>query len=54
MPLTAHRKHKIYLAVKMGDGLGSNYPEELAFSHKIKEEMKEGKENGQAGIARKD
>ena len=38
----------------MGYGLGSNDPEELAFFHKIKEEMKEGKKNGQVGIGRKD
>ena len=54
MPLTAHRKHKIYLAATMGYGLGSDDPEEVAFYNKIREEMREDKKNGYLGVTRKD
>ena len=54
MPLTPHRKQKIYLAAAMEYGLGSDDPEEVAFYNKIKEEMKDAKENGHMGILRED
>ena len=54
MPLTAHRKQKIYIAATMGYGLGSDEPEEVAFYNKIREEMKDDKKNGQMGIKRED
>ena len=54
MPLTHHRKHKIYLAATMGYGLGSDDPEEVDFYNKIKEEMKEDKKNRYMGITRED
>ena len=38
----------------MGYGLGSDDLEEIAFYNKIKEEMKEDKENGHMGIIRED
>ena len=31
--------HKIYLAATMNYGLGSDYPEELAYYNKIRKEM---------------
>ena len=54
MALTAYRKQKIYLAATMGYGLGLNDPEEVAFYNKIREEMKDIKENWHLGITRED
>ena len=54
MPLSAHRKHKIYVAGIMGYGLGSEAPEEIAFYKKIKQEMIEDKNKGHMGVARED
>ena len=46
MTLSFHRKHKIYIAAKMGYGLGSEDPEELAYYEMIKNELEENKNNG--------
>ena len=54
MNLSAHRKHKIYIAATIGYGLGSEDPEEVAYYKQIKEEMKKDRENGNLGIARSD
>ena len=54
MPLSAHRKQKIYLAAAMGYGLGSDDPEEVAFYKKIREEMKSDYMGGHIGISRED
>ena len=54
MHLSAHRKHKIYLAATMRHDLGSDDPEEVAFYKKIKQEMIDGKNKGHMGIARED
>ena len=54
MNLSAHRKHKIYIAATMGYGLGSEDPEEFAYYKQIKEEMKKDRENGNLGISRSD
>ena len=54
MALTAHRKHKIYLAAILGFGLGSDNPEEVTFYNKIKEEMKENKKYKNMGMTRED
>ena len=54
MPITPHRKHKIYLAAIIGYGLGSDDLEELSFYNKIKEEMKEDKNSRHMGITRED
>ena len=54
MALTAHRKHKIYLAAIMEYGLGSDDLEEVAFYNKIKEEMKADEKKGHLGITRVD
>ena len=54
MNLSAHRKHKIYIAATMGYGLGSEDPEEVAYYKQIKEKMKKDRENGNLGIARSD
>ena len=43
MPLSSYRMHKIYIAAIMKYGLGSDYPEELAYYNKIKKEMDEMK-----------
>ena len=43
MALSSYRMHRIYLAATMKYGLGSNYPEELAFYNKIREQMDEMK-----------
>ena len=39
MALSSYRMHRIYLAATMNYGLGSNYPEELAYYNKIIKEM---------------
>ena len=39
MPLSSYRMLRIYLAVTMNYGLGSDDPEELAYYKKIKKEM---------------
>ena len=44
MPLTPHRKQKIYIAATMGYGLGSDDLEEI----------KEDKKNGHMGVIRED
>ena len=54
MTLSAHRKHKIYIAATMGYGLGSEDPEEVAYYKQLKEEMKKDRENGSLGITRSD
>ena len=54
MTLSAHRKHKIYIAASMGYGLGSEDPEEVAYYKQIKEEMKKDRKNGNLGITRSD
>ena len=54
MNLSAHRKHKIYIAATMGYGLGSEDPEEVAYYKQLKEEMKKDRENGNLGITRSD
>ena len=36
MPLSSYRMHKIYIAVTMNYGLGSEDPEELSYCNKIK------------------
>ena len=54
MTLSAHRKHKIYIAATMGYGLGSDDPEEVAYYKQVKEEIKKDRKNGNLGIARSD
>ena len=54
MTLSAHRKHKIYIAATMGYGIGSEDPEELAFYEMIKEEIEEDRKNTNMGIQRND
>jgi len=39
MALSSYRMHRIYLAVTMNYGLGSDHPEELAYYNKIRKEM---------------
>ena len=39
MALSSYRMHKIYIAVTMNYGLGSEDPEELAYYNKIRKEM---------------
>ena len=39
MSLSSYRMHRIYLAATMNYGLGSDYPEELAYYNKIRKEM---------------
>ena len=39
MSLSAYRMHRIYLAVTMNYGLGSDDEEELAYYNKIRKEM---------------
>ena len=51
MNLSAHRKHKIYIAATMGYGLGSEDPEEVAYYKQIKEEMKKDRENGNLNLS---
>jgi len=45
MSLSHHRKHKIYIAAKMGYALGSDDPEELAYYEMIKNEKENAKKS---------
>ena len=54
MPLSPHRKHRIYIAATMGYGLGSKDPEELAFFEMIKKEIEKDKRHKNMGIKRID
>ena len=54
MTLTAHRKHKIYIAATMRYGLGSEDPEEVSYYEQLKKEMKKDSENSNLGISRLD
>ena len=54
MTLSAHRKHKIYIAATMGYGLSSEDPEEVAYYKQIKEKIKKDREHRNLGIVRSD
>ena len=54
MSLSPHRQHRIYIAAKMGYGLGSEDPEELAYYDRIKEEIEKDRENRNIGTQRTD
>ncbi len=54
MTISAHRKHKIYIAATMGYSLGSEDPEEIAYYKQIKEEIKKDREHRNLGIVRSD
>ena len=54
MSLSSQRQHKIYIAVKMGYGLGSEDPEELGFYEKIKQKIKKDRENKNMALQRTD
>ena len=54
MSLSSHRQHKIYIAAKMGLGLGSEDPEELALYEMIKKEIEKDSKNRNMGIQRTD
>ena len=41
MSLSPHKQHKIYIAARMGFGIGSEDPEELAYYDMVKKEIKE-------------
>tara|TARA_B100001996_G_scaffold290343_1_gene230541 strand:- start:274 stop:453 length:180 start_codon:yes stop_codon:yes gene_type:complete len=43
MSLSPHKQHKIYIAARMGFGIGSEDPEELAYYDMVKKERKEEK-----------
>ena len=43
MTLSSYRMHRIYLAVSMGYGLGSDDPEELAYYKKLSKEKEDMK-----------
>ena len=45
MALSSYRMHRIYLAVTMGYGLGSDDPEEIAFYRKLRKEIDEMKKD---------
>ena len=54
MSLSSHRQHKIYIAARMGYGLGSDDPEELALYEMIKKEIQKESKNRNMGIQRID
>tara|TARA_B100000700_G_C14337820_1_gene531250 strand:- start:142 stop:306 length:165 start_codon:yes stop_codon:yes gene_type:complete len=54
MPLSAHRKHKVYIAAIMQYGLVSEDSEELSFYNKIKDNMEKDRKEGKMGIKRVD
>ena len=43
MSLSPHKKHKIYIAERMGFGIGSEDPEELVYYDMVKKERKKEK-----------
>ena len=45
MTLGSYRMNRIYLAATMGYGLGSDYPEELAYYNKLRKEMDDMKKD---------
>ena len=45
MTLSSYRMHRIYLAVTMGYGLGSDDPEELSYYNKIRKDMEDMKKD---------
>ena len=45
MTLSSYRMHRIYLAVTMGYGLGSDDPEELGYYNKLRKEIDEMKKH---------
>ena len=45
MTLSSYRMHRIFLAATMGYGLGSDYPEELAYYNKLRKEMNDMKKD---------
>ena len=45
MTLSSYRMHRIYLAVSMGYGLGSDDPEELSYYNKIRKDMEDMKKD---------
>ena len=54
MPLSPHRKHRIYIAATMGYGLGSEDPEELALYEMIKKKIEKKSNYRNMGIQRTD
>ena len=54
MSLSYHRQHKIYIAVTMGYGLGSEDQEELALYDMLKKEIEKDSKNRNMGIQRAD
>ena len=54
MNLSAHRKHKIYIAAIMGYALGSEDPAELSFYEMIKKETEKDRRSRSMGILRVD
>ena len=44
MSLSHHKQHKIYIAARMGFGIGSEDPEELAYYDMVKKEEKRREE----------
>ena len=42
MSLSPHKQHKIYIAARMGFGIGSEEPEELAYYDMFKKERGKG------------
>ena len=54
MTLSPHRQHKIYIAAKMGYGLGSEDPEELDYYEMIKNEIQKEKRSKNIVVQRTD
>ena len=46
MSLSPYKQHKIYIAARMGFGIGSEDPEELSYYDMVKKERKEKKRKG--------
>ena len=45
MSLSSYRMHRLYIAVTMNYGLGSDDPEELAYYNKIRNAVNDMKKN---------
>ncbi len=54
MSISAHRKHKIYIAAIMGYGLGSDDLEELSYYNEVQEKMLVDIEKVNFGVVRED
>ncbi len=54
MSLSPHKQHKIYIAARMGFGISSEDPEELAYYDMVNKETSDSQKRISLGINRTD